>query len=163
MRMTRNLLVIATLVLIGTTATTALADTVEALDPVYSGGEWQYYYILYTYGHPIWNGWWWEITDLGGITEVGTPASSDDWECKFTPNWVRWIYVGSYKDTGNYVFMTFDVTSTGPPHSDRPWDDASGESGTTTGPLPEPGTVGLLLLGLGVAGVGLRRRLRPAA
>ena len=133
--------------------TCVYADTVTFTGSLQSGTTWDYYYV-YNPSGSISAGWYWEITDIEGVIQAAGPAGS--WQVSFAHNWVRWTYTGSGTSGAQGIF---DITATAPPAPNRPWSSSTGASGTTTGPLPEPSTVGLLLLGFGVLGLGLKRKV----
>ena len=140
-----------------------MADYVTIpVDPYQSGGQWRYHYIYHVTDHAVNPGWYWEITDLAWIKEVGSAAPESDWQPTWGNTWVRWTYQGAplaAPDPGQeYSFATFDIASLAPPMPNRPWRESGGDEGTITGPAPEPATMSLLLLGLAAMGGAVRRR-----
>ncbi len=164
--MPRLWLAVGLVAMVALTTSVASAYTVTVImpfDPIESGGEWQYYYQLQVElgsGESISSGWWWQMTDLAGVTNAGTPAGGD-WSAQWSDTWVRWTYNGdTVSGPDTYSWGNFDISATGGPDPNRPWSEVGGASGTITGPLPEPSTIGLILLGLGTLGAGIRRRRR---
>ncbi|MBC7287247.1 MAG: PEP-CTERM sorting domain-containing protein [Armatimonadetes bacterium] len=150
-----------TIVTFLSTAAVSLADYPTLLTYYYDGDEWHYHYTLTVEGG-VPQGYWWAITNLADIHEVGTPAPAGDWGFECGSTWVRWTYLGDELPDvpDDYVFATFDIASAAPPAGGRPWETSSGYHGTIIGPAPEPATTGLLLLGLGAIGGTARIRRR---
>lgn len=128
----------------------AQADVVELYYSQYDdvSGTWTYGYRYTTDGSLVSNTSTWELTGLADVIQVapGDSWEVDDWGSTF----VRYLYVGASGGTGTY--QTFDVVSyAGPGTVTWSSDGSTGDppySGDVTGPVPEPGSLCLLVLGL---------------
>jgi len=145
-------------------ASSSRADTVELLFHQYDpfSETWSYGYRFYTGGSLSPDTSYWEITGISGVIEAAVGAGiGESWRVdQLTDALVRYVYTGEEGGTGG--FQTFDVVSLAPPGTatwgsqpttgETPWE------GDITGPVPEPATLGVSVLGLLLLGNALRRR-----
>jgi len=139
----------------------ALADSVVNQGYVYDdyAETWLYSYTFSTSG-ALEPGMQWGLYGLRGVVDATVGSAGEDWSVSYTSTYVVYTYVGPSRDDG--TFGLFDVEATvGPGTVTWESDGTTGDppySGTTIGPTPEPGTLALTLLGMGLVAAFRRRR-----
>ncbi len=157
------------LIVLAFVAGAALADYVQLDNYVYAGGDdWDFHYTYYREaGSSLQVGGTWELTGVSGVYYCSGPVYWDNGTVSENGTRVVWAYIGG-DSPPNSNYTTFDLTANLPqghaapvPYSiDLDGDGTPDSTSDVIGPTPEPGTLGLVLVGVGGIAVRLRRRRR---